>query len=688
MQLDTMSARTPVDTSPRSSADLCELAAGGLMQMFDAKRSLFCDIYNQTQMGMRQEGISHRYTMMALLGLHRYERSGKHSPIRSAPILDSLLCDLGWVGNRGDLGLLLWTCVELAPERVPEVYAKVLSSGELGTFRDGREGWTMEVAWFLTGLASCYLAGYADLPRLAENVKAARQILESNCGPCGVFCHLSRHKSIAGYLRGRIGTFADQVYPIIAFARLSQALDDEKARKMALLSAERMCALQGSLGEWSWHYDSVSGRVVSRYPVYSVHQHAMGPMMLFAVEEATGNSFDSAIQKSVSWISGNNELHQDFVEPSFGLVWRCIHLNSMDAFVDGGLRFLQLRDAASDASRLKVRHECRPYELGWLLYAFAGQEAKSNLEAMSESPLASSVAVSLPETTEPDETYVLITAAHNEEAFIEATIQSVLSQTIRPLKWVIVSDASTDRTNEILAKYSGEYAFIELVCIDGEHRHDFGAKARAVITGSNRLINLKYAFIGILDADITVEPAYFDQLLGQFRKNPKLGLAGGFILERKEGVFISRQFNRPWSVAGATQFFRRKCFEEIGGIPPLKYGGEDWCAEVNSRMKGWTVQAIPDLKVFHHRATGTATNLLGARFQQGRMAHSLGCLPIFEAAKCIGRATERPYLIGGMARFAGFLWASFSREGRFVSREFVRFMRTEQMHRLLSALHG
>jgi hypothetical protein len=96
-------------------------------------------------------------------------------------------------------------------------------------------------------------------------------------------------------------------------------------------------------------------------------------MMLFAAGEATGRDFREAIDKGLAWISGNNELGRDFVEPSLGLVWRCIYLDSMNAYADAFLRFLQFRSGTVDARRLKVRYECRPYELGWLLYAFAGR---------------------------------------------------------------------------------------------------------------------------------------------------------------------------------------------------------------------------------------------------------------------------------------------------------------------------
>jgi hypothetical protein len=373
MRLDALIQQDQIVVGTRSVPELCRLAADGLVEMLDPEKQIFCNIYKRTDTGMSRQMLSPRYTMMTLLGLYRYEQYGRRSQVDIFSVLDALLHNTSWIGTAGDLGLLLWTCAELIPERLPEVYKKVGAQGALLRFSDGRQGSTMGVAWYLTGVANCYLAGHGTLPGLAAQVMAARQILERNCGVSGVYGHLSRTKSLSGFVRGRIGSFADQVYPTIAFARLSQALQDEKAQQMALRTAERMCELQAPLGEWCWQFDSVSGRVVSRYPVYSVHQHAMGPMMLFAVGEATGYDFSKAIYKGLGWISGDNELRYDFVEPSLGLVWRCIYLNAMDANADRILRFLKLRSGTANGGRLKVRYECRPYELGWLLYAFAGK---------------------------------------------------------------------------------------------------------------------------------------------------------------------------------------------------------------------------------------------------------------------------------------------------------------------------
>lgn len=368
---------------------LCGLAASGLERMHDPGSPMFCDVYNRTSEGLVRVGVSHRYTMMTLLGLQRYETSIGPSPVKIGPVLEALLNDVSWVAGVGDLGLLLWTCAELAPVRVPALCERLRVLGAMKRTSDGRQGHTMEVAWYLTGIASCHLAGYPDLPGLASEAAAARQVLESNRGALGIFGHQFRGGSWAGRTRGRIGTFADQVYPAIAFSRLAQALEDESAGAMALRTAKKMCELQGPLGEWSWRYDSVSGRVVSRYPIYSVHQHAMGPMMLLSVSEATGREFNEALERSLAWIGGANELGRDFVEPSLGLIWRSIRLGLVDSASDSVLRYFGYRQGHVGTSRLKVCYECRPYELGWLLYALAGQTRSSRLAGRPHAKQAS-----------------------------------------------------------------------------------------------------------------------------------------------------------------------------------------------------------------------------------------------------------------------------------------------------------
>ncbi len=188
--------------------------------------------------------------------------------------------------------------------------------------------------------------------------------------------------------------------------------------------------------------------------------------------------------------------------------------------------------------------------------------------------------------------YVLITAAHNEEAYIERIIQSVLSQEVLPRKWVIGSDGSSDRTEEIAGRYAKAHAFICLVRLSRSHGRDFACKVNAIHVGREHLKDVDYEFIGNLDADVSVAPSYYARLLEKFEADPRLGLAGGFVFDEQFGQFRCRRTNSIWSVAHAAQLVRRECFERIGGYAPLKYGGPDWCAEVNARMRGWRVSHV------------------------------------------------------------------------------------------------
>ncbi len=277
-----------------------------------------------------------------------------------------------------------------------------------------------------------------------------------------------------------------------------------------------------------------------------------------------------------------------------------------------------------------------------------------------------------------------MTAAYNEEANIENTIKSVLCQTRLPNRWIIVSDGSTDRTDEIVRQYAEKYEFIRFLRVTRPPGHSFRSKVVALRTGTKLLDDAIFDFIGNLDADVTVGNSYFEDLIAHFERRPDLGLAGGFVCEEFSGEFQSRRGNRVYSVAHAAQLIRRDCYEAIGGYAVLEYGGEDWHAQVSARMKGWEIEAFPELRIFHHRHTGEGDNLLRHKFRQGRMDYCFGSDPGFEILKCLQRLTEKPFFIGCFARLTGFFWSLVIRETRPVSDEFVEFLRNEQKKKLLS----
>ncbi|MCP5066717.1 MAG: glycosyltransferase family 2 protein [bacterium] len=284
--------------------------------------------------------------------------------------------------------------------------------------------------------------------------------------------------------------------------------------------------------------------------------------------------------------------------------------------------------------------------------------------------------------------YVLVTAAYNEEEHIEETLKSVVAQTIVPRRWIVVSDGSTDGTDDIVSRYARDHSFIRLIRVEKAAEHCFAAKVRALDHGFDELIGEAYDFIGILDADISFEATYFEGLLAHFAGNPRLGVAGGNIIQWVDGAIVERVKDMN-SVAGAVQFFRRACFEQAGRLPPLTHGGEDAAIETRARMNGWEVRTVPELEVIHQGLVGSgAGSRLRARFKWGQMNYSLGYHPLYQCARCVYRCAEKPYGLGSIAEAAGFV-AQWLRSGKpEVDEELVRFLRGEQLTKLRAPIRS
>lgn len=282
--------------------------------------------------------------------------------------------------------------------------------------------------------------------------------------------------------------------------------------------------------------------------------------------------------------------------------------------------------------------------------------------------------------------FVIVTPAHNEEAFIEETIRSMLCQTLRPLRWIIVNDASTDRTHDIVAAYAAQHPFMRLVDRQRQGERHFGNKAHAFNQGLSCCDVTEHRFIGNLDADIVLEADYFERVLHEFERDPKLGIAGGMVRTRIGDRFISQDVALD-SVAGAVQLFRRACFEQLGGYRPLPLGGIDSAAEITARMNGWTTRTFPELRVLENRRTGTATAPpLLSRVKEGRRYHSLGYGFLFLILRCLYRAMDRPRVMGSLAIFLGYVRGLVSRSPVLLPRDTVRYLRNEQQTKLRQSL--
>jgi hypothetical protein len=360
--------------------NLCEFAVKGLIPMFDRDKKVFCYRARKTKEGIVCDGESFRYTIITLLGLKRYEQYFGSTPISILDVVNEVLKKSTSIGYAGDAGLLLWLTAMTVPDRLGEVYSMLDIARTWRNYPDATNGMTTELSWYLTGLCYAKLKGGQSLPGLTDTATDVFNIIKENYGGKGIFRH--RHvKSMAGVLRGHIGCFADQVYPIYALTRYSETHGNNEALTMARECSETICELQGSYGQWWWHYDARTGRTAGRYPVFSVHQEGMAPMALFASSERAGGDYDAAIYKGLEWILGKNELGIDMRDPARNTIWRNIHRNTWRQYRELLSTMMGGRADEKAPADLEVLYECRSYCFGWLLYAFAnkaGQEPTTN----------------------------------------------------------------------------------------------------------------------------------------------------------------------------------------------------------------------------------------------------------------------------------------------------------------------
>ena len=280
--------------------------------------------------------------------------------------------------------------------------------------------------------------------------------------------------------------------------------------------------------------------------------------------------------------------------------------------------------------------------------------------------------------------YVLVTPAHNEAAFIERTCESVIVQTIRPRRWIVVDDASDDDTAAIVARYQAAYPdLIELLRVRRPPGRDFRHKVEAFNLGLARARRLGFSYVGNLDADISLEPDYYARILAHFDADPKLGIAGGMV-SSCIGVDVVRQQVALDSVAGAVQLFRQRCFDEVGGYLPLTNGGIDAAAEITARRRGWVVRTFDDIQVLEHRRTGHAAGSpLSARVREGGRLYSLGYGFTFFLARCLRRSLESPKVAGSLAALCGYLAAACRGDPVVLPPDVVDYLRAEQRSKML-----
>jgi len=277
--------------------------------------------------------------------------------------------------------------------------------------------------------------------------------------------------------------------------------------------------------------------------------------------------------------------------------------------------------------------------------------------------------------------YVVISPVRDEEAYIRFTVDCMAHQTIVPKEWVLINDGSSDKTGDILDEYARRYPWIRVVHrANRGFRKAGGGVVEAFNAGYNALEFRDWDFLVKLDGDLSFEPDYFEKCFQNFEKEPRLGVGGGVICYITNGV---KEFepSPAFHVRGATKIYKRACWDAIGGFWPAP--GWDTMDEVKANMLGWTTRSFLDLHIVHFRRTGTADGQWAGLVKNGRANYICGYHPLFMISKCIRRLVKKPYLIGAIGLFYGFLSGYWKRIPQVDDLKTISYLRRQQLGRLL-----
>jgi poly-beta-1,6-N-acetyl-D-glucosamine synthase len=275
---------------------------------------------------------------------------------------------------------------------------------------------------------------------------------------------------------------------------------------------------------------------------------------------------------------------------------------------------------------------------------------------------------------------IAITPARDEELLIPNLIDSMVAQTCRPERWIVIDDGSVDKTPIILDEAHAKHSWIDVQHLARDRKRAFGGES-VIMSFLPAEVRSNFDFVLRLDADVTFGPDMIANLLAEFAKDPALGIAGAVLYEPSRSGWRETGARPTFHTRGAVKMYSSACFDAIGGLQPGV--GWDTIDEAQAMMLGYRTKCFRDIIAYHHRPQGVASGLVRSRMSTGRTAYVIGYSPLFMLARAASRIVSNPPVIGSLLLLLGFLDGYVRRLPRAASPELVKFIRDQQRRRLL-----
>lgn len=280
--------------------------------------------------------------------------------------------------------------------------------------------------------------------------------------------------------------------------------------------------------------------------------------------------------------------------------------------------------------------------------------------------------------------YVLISPCRDEAEYARRTLDSVINQSMRPAKWLIVDDGSTDGTPQILAEYRAKYDWIEVVTRSDRGKRLVGPGVIDAFYAGYDVINPDdYDFLCKSDLDLDLPPRYFEILINRMAANPHIATCSGKAYVYENGRLVNERHGDDMSL-GMTKFYRVSCFKAIGGfVREVMWDGID-CHRC--RMNGWIACSWdePDLQFIHLRPMGSSQqSIYTGRMRHGYGQYFMGSSFLYLLSSAISRLNQEPYVVGSAAMLWGWIKAALAGTPRYEDAAFRQYLRRYQRRALL-----